>query len=244
MNKYVSEAIGTFITFSFLFIVFFFSYKDTTCIIPAFAAAFLYFFCYIAMNKICFCHFNPAITLSFYIAKRIELRDSLKIILAQFIGCLGSIALILVFMGLSSTTPSVIQNYYGASGFDEVSIISANTFSSLFIEFILIFVFIFIFLKTFDSKKESLQFGILISVLTFVVVFSGFSFCGGNLNPFKSLCYAVVYCCYGSFLPIIMLFTFFIVDIVASIAATILYKRILPHKPDDVFSVKKKVHFL
>ena len=118
MNKYVSEAIGSFIINFCGIGAAVFTYKFTGVFGTALAFGLSYLFCYYVMCKKSGCHLNPAVSLAALYCKKIKVRQFWYYVLAQFIGAIVSCLLLLVFIVLAKEGQDLLIDFHAANGFD------------------------------------------------------------------------------------------------------------------------------
>jgi aquaporin Z len=124
-------------------------------------------------------HFNPAVTLSFWLAKSFPVKEILPYILSQLIGAFSASFILHVLFPydllLGSTLPS------------------GSAFQSFVLEFILTFLLLFTILHVAKgSKEQGLFAGLAIgSVVLLEAMFAG-PICGASMNPIRSLSPAIV----------------------------------------------------
>ena len=125
------------------------------------------------------CHLNPAVTLGFFVARRLEGRWLLPYIIAQCLGALGaSFALRMLFPNdqtLGMTMPSGLA------------------LQSFVLEVILTFFLMFVILSvSTGSKEKGVMAGVAVgSVIALEALFAG-PISGASMNPARSLAPAVV----------------------------------------------------
>jgi len=122
-------------------------------------------------------HFNPAVSLGMYIAKRLSLKELLGYLGAQ---TLGGILAVLIFM---LTKPIDAFVTLGENGFAAPT----TVWMVLLFELILTFILVFTILTT--SKKPALQpfMAIIVGVSLIGLILVGGPVSGASLNPVRSL---------------------------------------------------------
>jgi aquaporin Z len=124
-------------------------------------------------------HFNPAVTIAFWLAKHFPLKEILPYILSQAAGaCFASFILKFLFplnQNLGATLPSGLP------------------MQSFILELILTFILMFVILHVAKGSKEQGMFaGIAIgSVVLLEAMFAG-PICGASMNPIRSFAPAIV----------------------------------------------------
>lgn len=129
-------------------------------------------------------HFNPAVSIGLFINKKIDLKNFLLYLVAQFVGAtIGGALLFLIFNdgnsiganGLNAATRLVL-------GHEE----TAFAFIALLVELIATFVFVLTIIMTVSSEKMAKKAYLIIpSALTLALLMAGV-FTGGSVNPARS----------------------------------------------------------
>lgn len=122
-------------------------------------------------------HFNPAVTLAMLLNKRLDVKNAIIYMIAQFLGAIvGSATLSIFVRGLD-----LAKDGFGQTDF------SSNIGIAFFAEVLLTFLFVFVILLV-TSKKYGAQnlapiaIGLTLSLLIVV----GLNITGGSLNPARS----------------------------------------------------------
>lgn len=124
-------------------------------------------------------HLNPAVTIAFTVAKRMNVKEAIPYIIAQVIGAfVASLSLKLLFpenQGLGATLPA------------------GSDMQSFILELILTFFLMFVIMNVSTGAKEKgITAGIAIaSVVGLEAMFAG-KICGASMNPVRSLAPAIV----------------------------------------------------
>jgi aquaporin Z len=182
MKKYLAEGIGTFaIIFCGTGAIIVngetggvITHSGIAAVSGLIVAAMIY-----TLGEISGAHFNPAVTISFWLAKSFPGKEIFPYLISQLTGAFtASFTLHLLFpnnLFLGSTLPS------------------GNSMQSFVLEFILAFLLMFTILHVAKgSKEQGLFAGMAIgSVVLLEAMFAG-PICGASMNPFRSLSPAVV----------------------------------------------------
>lgn len=122
-------------------------------------------------------HFNPAVSLGMFLAKRLSLKDFFGYVLAQV---LGGILAVLIFI---VTKPIDAFVTLGENGFAAPT----TVWMVLLFELILTFILVFTILTT--SKKSSLEpfMAIIVGITLIGLILVGGPVSGASLNPARSL---------------------------------------------------------
>ncbi len=129
------------------------------------------------------CHINPAVSLSMYLTKKMELKDFIFYVISQVIGAIFGITLLYIIMSQAGLDLSSL----GQNGFNELSSVGIGMFGAIIVEIILTFVFIYTILGVTSNPKMSSVSGIVIGLtLTFVHIM-GIPLTGTSVNPARSI---------------------------------------------------------
>jgi aquaporin NIP len=132
-----------------------------------------------ALGDISGAHLNPAVTIAFTIAKRMNIRETIPYIIAQIAGAfIASFILKILFpqnLNLGATLPA------------------GSDMQSFILEIILTFLLMFVIMSVSSGAKEKgITAGIAISsVVGLEAMFAG-PICGASMNPARSLAPAIV----------------------------------------------------
>lgn len=138
-----------------------------------------------AIGPVSGCHINPAVTIGAWFAKRIETKDAVFYIVAQFIGAaIASLVLYLIASGSPSYDLAAIglgQNGFGANYNGGYTMTAAIIF-----ETIATFIFVFVVLGA-THKNANFKFAGLGIGLTLVFIhIVGIQITGVSVNPARS----------------------------------------------------------
>ena len=125
------------------------------------------------------CHVNPAVSLGFLVAGKMEVKDFIGYVIAQFIGAtLGTLILRTIF------DLSGIVDQTGAFGANALVHDSAGL--SAFVEIGLTFVFVLTILGVTSKKENSAVAGLVIGLTLTLVHIFGIGLTGTSVNPARS----------------------------------------------------------
>jgi aquaporin Z len=143
---------------------------------------------YSLFEKISGCHMNPAVTLSFWISKKIDFKTLLSYTLAQLIGSLAAAGmLVLIFKSLIHCGAF---NTFATTGFGLLSPHHFGFWGCAFVEIMMTFLLCLAYLgRATDSKN--IPVGVLGAVVV-VTHFFALPITGAGLNPARSFGVAVV----------------------------------------------------
>ncbi len=178
IKKYVAEFIGTFVLVLFACGTAAALGCKTQTFDVAYALTALAFGLVIvgmaySVGNISGCHINPAVSIAMLIDGRMDIKDFIGYIIAQFAGAIAGAAMLIPLLGSDCG--------FGANGLYE-----GNIWLSLIIEVILTFVFVFVILGVTSKPENSNVAGLVIGfTLTLVHIF-GIYFTGTSVNPARS----------------------------------------------------------
>ncbi|MBQ9742458.1 MAG: aquaporin [Ruminococcus sp.] len=119
------------------------------------------------------CHINPAVSIAMLIDGRMDIRDFIGYLVAQFAGAIAGAATLIPLLGADC-------------GFGANSLFDGKVGVSLLVEIILTFVFVFVILGVTSKPEFSSVAGLVIGfTLTLVHIF-GIYFTGTSVNPARS----------------------------------------------------------
>ncbi len=132
-----------------------------------------------AFGDISGAHFNPAVTLAFYVAKLFPRKEIIPYAISQIIGgCLASVTLYMLFPNnllLGSTQPA------------------GSAMQSFVLELLLTYFLMLVILFVAFGAKEKTQFaGIIIGAVVLLEALFAGPICGASMNPVRSLAPALV----------------------------------------------------
>lgn len=144
-----------------------------------------------ALGPLSGCHVNPAVTLGFVVARRMQLQEAAGYWVAQFIGGIGG-ALLLWAVFESSDTYDRKQTGLGADGFGSASSIGLNATGAVIVEVVLTALFVFVVLSATRNTAAPQVAGVVIGLALAVVHLIGIPLTGTSVNPARSLGPALV----------------------------------------------------
>ncbi len=119
------------------------------------------------------CHINPAVSIAMLVSGKMNVKDFIGYIIAQFAGATAGAALLMLFAGRES-------------GLGANALYDDNIILSLLIEVILTFVFVLAILGVTSKIENSSVAGIVIGLSLTLVHLLGISFTGTSVNPARS----------------------------------------------------------
>lgn len=176
MKKYISEFVGTFV----LVLVGCGVAEVTGADVVATALAFGLVIVAMAysIGNVSGCHINPAVSLGFYLSKKMSLKDLIYYVIAQILGAIVG-AFVLGF--LLGSFESLGANGYG------LEVFAQNAGIAFVTEVLLTFVFVTAILGVTSKEKYSDVAGLVIGLTLTLVHLVGIPFTGTSVNPARSL---------------------------------------------------------
>lgn len=176
-KKYVAEFIGTFVLVFFAcgtaVVVGCNAVYGTGYLLTALAFGLVIVAMAYSIGNVSGCHINPAVSLAMLISGKLNLKDFIGYVVAQFAGATVGAAALSLFVGKES-------------GFGTNALYNDDILLSLLIEIILTFVFVFTILGVTSKTSNSAVSGIVIGLTLTLVHILGISFTGTSVNPARS----------------------------------------------------------
>ncbi|MDO4963702.1 MAG: aquaporin [bacterium] len=129
------------------------------------------------------CHINPAVSLGFFIAGKMELKELIKYVISQILGALAGSGLLALCLGSTEVL--------GANGYG-VGQLATNAWIAILVEAILTFIFVTTILGVTDKKENTQISGVVIGLTLTLVHLLGINFTGTSVNPARSLAPALL----------------------------------------------------
>jgi len=131
------------------------------------------------------CHINPAVTISMFVAQKINAKDTVFYIIFQCIGAL--LAAFTVFIIASDLSSYSLANGLAANGFDALSPEGYSMIAAFIAEFVFTFIFLLvIFGATADNANERFA-GLAIGSALTIIHLAGIPITNLSVNPARSL---------------------------------------------------------
>jgi aquaporin Z len=225
MKKYFAELIGTFSLVLFGCGTAVISGPGATGLIGAglLGIAIAFGFAVVAMayaiGGISGCHINPAVTIGVMTAGKMELKDGIGYIVAQFIG--ATIAAGVLYLIVSGRPGFELQEWgLGSNGWGEGYLGAYTTLSAFVIELVMTFLFIFVILATTSKFGNGVMAGLAIGVTLMLIHLVTIPVTGTSVNPARSFGPAV----FAGGKALAQLWLFFLAPILGAILAGIAWK--------------------
>ena len=171
------------------------------------------------------CHINPAITVGMLLNGRIEQKDAIFYIVAQFIG--GIIGALLLWIIVGQTDFTVAQVGLGTNGFDDRSAFGISMLGAIIVEILLTAFFVLAALGVTSTKATAAQGGIVIGLALVLVHLMGINLTGTSVNPARSLGPAIFYA-FEDTIALQQVWVFIVAPIIGAVIAAFLWKYLKP----------------
>lgn len=235
VKKLVTEATGTALLVFFavgvatLSFGFGFAGSSTSAGVVATALAFglvLLVLAY-ALGPISGCHINPAVTMGFLVARRIELREAVGYWIAQVVGAIVGALVLWGVVNSSSAYRDAMG--LGTNGFGKQSMIGLNTGGAFLAEVVLTFLFVFTVLSvTRKAAASPLMAGVAIGLALTTVHLVGIPLTGTSVNPARSIGPAL----FVGGVALSQLWLFILAPLVGGAVAALAHEYLFPAKDD------------
>lgn len=138
-----------------------------------------------ALGPISGCHVNPAVTMGFLLAKRMDVRTAVQYWVAQFLGGIAGAALVYL---LAKQIPGLrTHGKMGSNGWGARSEVHINLGGAFLVEVLLTFVLVFVVLAVTHRIAVTGFDGLPIGMALVVVHLVGIPLTGTSVNPARSL---------------------------------------------------------
>ena len=172
-----------------------------------------------AVGNVSGCHINPAVSIGCLLTRRMEMKDFIGYVIAQFVGAtIGAAILKLIFV------MGNVNDMTGALGSNGIANVGESYGAALLVEVILTFLFVYVILGVTDPKADHGSFGGLIIGLTLVVIhILGIGLTGTSVNPARSFGPALIAAFSGNTEPIKVVWIFILAPAVGGALAAFVY---------------------
>lgn len=124
------------------------------------------------------CHINPAVSFGMLVAGKMEMKDFIGYVAAQFIGGLAGAGVLSVFFGSTSSL--------GQNGFGSASALGTSAGVAFLVEVVLTFVFVLLILGVTSKVENTSVVGLVIGLTLTLIHILGIPFTGTSVNPARS----------------------------------------------------------
>lgn len=172
-----------------------------------------------AIGGISGCHINPAVTIGFLVAGKMEVKDAIGYIISQCIGAIfGAAVLSLIVSGKPGWEMG--EWALGANGWGEGYLGGYNTLSAFVIETVMTFLFLFVILAVTSKFGNGTMAGLAIGVTLMLIYLVAIPVTGASVNPARSLGPAI----FAGGKAFAQLWLFFFAPILGAVLAALAWK--------------------
>lgn len=177
IKKYIAEFIGTFVLVLFACgtaaVVGCSAENGTGYLITALAFGLVIVAMAYSIGNISGCHINPAVSIAMLVSGKMNIKDFIGYIVAQFLGATAGAGVLMALVGKES-------------GLGANALYNDSIGLSILVEIILTFVFVIAILGVTSKVENSAVAGIVIGLSLTLVHILGISFTGTSVNPARS----------------------------------------------------------
>ncbi|MBQ2903316.1 MAG: aquaporin [Clostridia bacterium] len=177
MKKYIAEFIGTFVLVLFACgtaaVVGCSAENGTGYLLTALAFGLVIVAMAYSIGNISGCHINPAVSIAMLISGKMNIKDFIGYVVAQFLGATAGAAVLMALVGKES-------------GLGANALYNDSIGLSILVEIILTFVFVIAILGVTSKVENGAVAGIVIGLSLTLVHILGISFTGTSVNPARS----------------------------------------------------------
>ena len=192
MKKYIAEFIGTFVLVFFACgtaaVVGCTAEGNAAYLLTALAFGLVIVAMAYSIGNISGCHINPAVSIAMLASGKMNLKDFVGYIVAQFAGAIAGAAALLGVLGPDNVYDKVAEGAETVKGLGLGcnGLFNNNVGASLIIEVILTFVFVLAILGVTSKPEYSKVAGLVIGLSLTLVHILGIYFTGTSVNPARS----------------------------------------------------------
>ena len=177
IKKYIAEFIGTFVLVLFACgtaaVVGCSAENGTGYLLTALAFGLVIVAMAYSIGNISGCHINPAVSIAMLVSGKMNIKDFIGYIVAQFLGATAGAGVLMALVGKES-------------GLGANALYNDSIGLSILVEIILTFVFVIAILGVTSKIENSAVAGIVIGLSLTLVHILGISFTGTSVNPARS----------------------------------------------------------
>lgn len=177
IKKYIAEFIGTFVLVLFACgtaaVVGCSAENGTGYLLTALAFGLVIVAMAYSIGNISGCHINPAVSIAMLVSGKMNIKDFIGYIVAQFLGATAGAGVLMALVGKES-------------GLGANALYNDSIGLSILVEIILTFVFVIAILGVTSKVENSAVAGIVIGLSLTLVHILGISFTGTSVNPARS----------------------------------------------------------
>ena len=165
-----------------------------------------------SIGNISGCHINPAVSLGVFISGKMDAKDFVGYLVAQFIGGIAGAAILVALFGSNESL--------GTNGFGDASALGVSMGIAFLAEVILTFVFVIAVLGVTSKIENGAVAGLVIGLTLTLVHILGIPFTGTSVNPARSFGPALL----AGGQPLSQVWVFIVAPLVGAAIAALVYK--------------------
>jgi aquaporin Z len=164
------------------------------------------------------CHINPAITIAMLVAGKINSKDAIGYIAAQFIGATIGAGILYV---IATGNPAFEMKEWalGSNGWGEKYLGQYNTIAAFIAEAVLTFLFLYVIFNVTSKHGNSTMAGLAIGITLVLIHLVAIPITGTSVNPARSFGPAI----FAGGKALTQLWLFIVAPIVGAVAAALLW---------------------
>ncbi|MEG0830612.1 MAG: MIP family channel protein [Anaerovoracaceae bacterium] len=166
-----------------------------------------------SIGNISGCHINPAVSFGMLVSGRMEVKEFIFYVIAQFLGGIAGAAILMGIMGGT-------QGGLGQNGFGDASALGIGMGGAFIVEVILTFVFVIAIIGVTSKVENTAVVGLVIGLTLTLVHILGIPFTGTSVNPARSLGPAI----FMGGQSLSQVWVFIVAPLVGAAIAAIVYK--------------------
>jgi aquaporin Z len=228
MQKYLAEFIGTFTLVLFGCGAAVVAGKDIGVLGIAFAFGFALIAMAYGIGPISGCHINPAVSLGVFTAGRMNSKDLVGYIVAQFLGGIVAAAVLAAIVKGEMAGYDVVASGLGQNGWGKGYLGEYGLSSAVVFELVATFLFVVVILGSTQAGAPTQIAGLAIGISLVAIHIFGIRITGVSVNPARSFGPAL----FVGAKALTQVWLFLIIPSIAGIAAGALFRsKVLERKP-------------
>jgi aquaporin Z len=175
-----------------------------------------------ALGPISGSHVNPAVTLGFLLAGRIDNRTAISYWLAQLVGAIAGAAVLFL---VARQVPGVhVHEQFGSNGYDDRSAVDVSMGGAFLIEVVMTCLLVFVWLSVTHELAVTGFDGLPIGLALAVVHLIGIPLTGTSVNPARSIAPAL----FAAGDALAQLWLFIVAPLVGAVLAVVVHRLVHP----------------
>ncbi len=127
------------------------------------------------------CHVNPAVSIGLWLCKKLNTKDLIGYVIAQFVGAIAGAGILYLIVTHSNLALAMGTNGYGTLSATGISMITA-----LIVEIMLTAVFVYVILVVTSKESTANIAGLVIGLTLVLIHLLGIMLTGTSVNPARS----------------------------------------------------------